>query len=59
MASGYMQRWALTLGAYDYTIQFKKGKNNANADALSRGRSRGGVQGVWPPLLATHYINIL
>jgi transposase InsO family protein len=36
MASGRIQRWALTLGAYDYTIQYKEGKNMANADALSR-----------------------
>ena len=32
MVSGRIQRLALTLGAYDYTIQ---GKNKANADALS------------------------
>ena len=31
-----IQRWALTLGGYDYTIQYKEGKNMANADALSR-----------------------
>lgn len=36
MASGRIQRWALALGAYDYTIQYKEGKNNSNADALSR-----------------------
>ena len=36
MASGRIQRWALTLGGYDYTIQYKEGKSNANADALSR-----------------------
>ena len=36
MASGRIQRWALTLGAYSYTIQFKQGKDNSNADALSR-----------------------
>ena len=36
MASGRIQRWALTLGAYDYTIRYKPGTSNANADALSR-----------------------
>ena len=36
MASGHIQRWALILGGYDYTIQYKEGKNMANADALSR-----------------------
>ena len=36
MASGRIQRWALTLGGYDYTIEFKEGKSMANADALSR-----------------------
>ena len=36
MASGRIQRWALTLGAYSYDIQYKKGADNSNADALSR-----------------------
>ena len=36
MASGRIQRWALTLGGYDYSIQYKEGKSMANADALSR-----------------------
>jgi hypothetical protein len=36
MASGRIQRWAITLGAYDYVIQYKQGSTNANADALSR-----------------------
>ena len=36
MASGRIQRWALTLGAYSYTIQYRKGEENSNADALSR-----------------------
>ena len=26
MASGRIQRWALTLGAYSYTIQYRKEK---------------------------------
>ena len=36
MASPRVQRWALTLSAYDYTMTFREGKANANADALSR-----------------------
>ena len=36
MASARVQRWAITLSAYTYTIQFKSGKENANADAMSR-----------------------
>ena len=36
MASSRIQRLALTLGAYSYTIQFRKGCDNGNADALSR-----------------------
>ena len=31
-----VQRWALTLAAYEYTIRYKAGKQNDNADALSR-----------------------
>jgi len=36
MASSRIQRWALTLSAYDYTITHKPGKCITNADALSR-----------------------
>ncbi len=36
MASACIQRWALTLGAYDYTIVHRPGKEHANADLLSR-----------------------
>ena len=36
MASARIQRWALTLSAYDYRIKFKAGLENANADLLSR-----------------------
>ena len=34
--SSRLQRWALTLSAYRYTIQYKAGKHLCNADALSR-----------------------
>ena len=36
MASGRIQRWALTLGAHQYTIKFQKGTENCTADAVSR-----------------------
>ena len=36
MASSRIQRWALTLSAYDYNIVFKPGSQHANADVLSR-----------------------
>ena len=36
MASARIQRWALTLAAYHYDINYKLGKTNANADVLSR-----------------------
>ena len=31
-----MQRWALTLSAYSYNIEYRKASENANADAMSR-----------------------
>ena len=36
MASARIQRWALTLAAYQYTIKHKPGTSMSNADALSR-----------------------
>ena len=36
MASARIQRWALTLAAYDYKIVYKPGSTHANADMLSR-----------------------
>ena len=36
MASGRIQRWALTLAAYEYDLIYRPGKENGNADALSR-----------------------
>lgn len=36
LASARLQRWALMLGAYSYQIVHKAGRQNANADALSR-----------------------
>ncbi|XP_033992114.1 uncharacterized protein K02A2.6-like [Trematomus bernacchii] len=36
MGSPRVQRWAVHPSAYEYHIVYKPGKNNANADALSR-----------------------
>ena len=36
MASARMQRWALLLSGYDYSISYKPGEQHANADSLSR-----------------------
>lgn len=36
LATPRIQRWALTLAAYEYSISYKSGKTNGNADALSR-----------------------
>ena len=36
MASARIQRWAPTLSAFDYTISYKPGKDQASADLLSR-----------------------
>ena len=36
LASARIQRWALTLSTYEYTIEYRPGTKIANADALSR-----------------------
>ncbi|CAB4020287.1 PREDICTED: uncharacterized protein K02A2.6-like, partial [Paramuricea clavata] len=36
MASSRIQRWALTMSTYEYDVIFRPGKENSNADALSR-----------------------
>ena len=36
LASVCIQRWALTLSAYNYQIKYKPGKDNSNADVFSR-----------------------
>ena len=36
LAAGHLQRWALLLSSYQYTIEFRPTKAHANADSLSR-----------------------
>ena len=36
MASARLQRWALTLSGYQYSIKYREGSRMCNADALSR-----------------------
>jgi len=36
MVSARVQRWAILLGGYQYTIEYKPGICHANADAFSR-----------------------
>ncbi|XP_042599679.1 uncharacterized protein K02A2.6 [Cyprinus carpio] len=36
MAAARIQRWALLLSAHNYTIEYKRAENHANADGLSR-----------------------
>ena len=36
MAAARLQRWALTLSSYQYSMEFTHSKDNATADALSR-----------------------
>ena len=33
---GLLARWALAIQEYEFNIQYKRGKDNGNADALSR-----------------------
>ncbi len=35
-ASARIQRWALTLAMYEYSLEFKRSSTHSNADALSR-----------------------
>jgi len=59
MASGRIQRWALTLGAYDYCIRYRQGKANANADALSRLPLPSTAQDVPTPAEVVHLMEYL
>ena len=36
MAAARIQRWALILAAYDYTLLYRSGRSHANADSMSR-----------------------
>ena len=35
MASGRIQRWALTLSSYEYALKYRKGNDQGNCDALN------------------------
>ena len=36
MASGRIQRWALTLSLYEYELRYRKGTDQGNCDAFSQ-----------------------
>ena len=44
------QKWLLKLMGYDFSIEFKKGKNNMAADALSKKDTQGEFNAVSSPL---------
>ena len=56
MASGILQRWALT---YDYSIQYREGSKNANADTLSRLSLPASVKEVLRPADVVHLMEYL
>jgi hypothetical protein len=52
------QKWVIKIQAYDFDIEFVKGKNNVVADALSRRPSIFAMKGVsvdWKDLLVIEY----
>ena len=59
LASARIQRWALTLGAYDYSIQYKPGLDHANADVFSRLPLSNYTHNVPPPGETTLAFNML
>jgi hypothetical protein len=59
MASGRVQRWALTLSAYDYEFKYKPGTQMAHADALSRLPLTNMPRNVPLPAETTHLLNFL
>ena len=36
LAYAHIQHWTWTLGAYNYTVEYKLGRDHGNADMLSR-----------------------
>ena len=59
MASARIQRWALILGAYDYSIRYKPGQAHSNADVLSRLPLPDTPPKEHPPGEITHSIHLL
>ena len=59
LAAAEMQRWALTLSAYHYDIQFKPTAQHGNADGLSRlPLLNGSGEEEMGETAATHIINL-
>ena len=48
MAAARMQRWALILNAYQYTLQYIPGQNNQCADCMLRLLTLEIMLSVWP-----------
>ena len=59
LASARIQRWALLLGGYDYSIAYKPGAQHANADMLSRLPSTGEPSDPPVPFETTHLLETL
>ena len=59
LASARIQRWALLLGGYDYSIAYKPGQQHANADMLSRLPSTGAPSDPPVPFETTHLLETL
>ncbi|XP_075527058.1 uncharacterized protein LOC142559328 [Dermacentor variabilis] len=49
VVSPRMLRWILCLSAYNYSLQYRRGQENSNADALSRLPAPGGEDEPHPP----------
>ena len=47
------QRWVAALSDYDFCIRFRCGRDNADADGLSKGDSRLEDEGLFPEVLKT------
>ena len=57
--SARIQRWAITLGSYTYSVQYKPGKELQHADGLSRLPLPDTLKSVPIPLEIIHLVDIL